>query len=252
MKDNLRPTERFTNRVNNYTKYRPSYPIEVINLLTNKLALNEGAVIADLGSGTGIFSALLLSEGYKVFGVEPNAAMRLEAERRLDAYGNFTSVTGTGEHTNLPNNFVDLITVAQAFHWFEPEESKKEFERILKANGAIALLWNVRVNTNQQMFEYEKLKVDFGTDYLLTKRADENAVKAFFTDGEYKTYTFPNNQLIDFPTLKGQLLSSSYIPTENHPRFDDMITALEDIFARYSQNGFIEIEQETKLYLGRL
>ena len=251
MKNNLRPTERFTNRVDNYTKYRPTYPKEVITLLTNKLALNKGAVIADVGSGTGIFSELLLNEGHKVFGVEPNAAMRLEAERRLDAYDNFTSVTGTGEHTGLPDNCIDLITVAQAFHWFEPEESKKEFERILKQEGAIALLWNVRVNTTQQMFEYEKLKVDFGTDYLLTKRADENAIKAFFAEGTYTAYTFPNNQLLDFPTLKGQLLSSSYIPTEEHPRFNDMMAALEDIFARYSNNGSIEIEQETKLYLGR-
>jgi SAM-dependent methyltransferase len=251
MKNDLRPTERFTKRVDNYTKFRPSYSTEVITLLTTKLGLNKGSAIADLGSGTGIFSELLLNAGFKVFGVEPNDAMRLEAERRLSKYGNFTSVIGRGEDTGLPDDCVDLITVAQAFHWFEPMKSKKEFDRILKADGAVALLWNVRVNTTPQMLEYEKLKVDFGTDYLLTKRADENTIKVFFADRAYETYIFPNNQLLDFATLKGQLLSSSYIPTEEHPRFNDMMAALQDIFARYRKNGLIEIEQETKLYLGR-
>ncbi len=75
--------------------------------------------MADIGSGTGIFSHQLLERDLTVFGVEPNDDMRMMAEQSLNLYSRFKSIKATAENTTLKENSVDLVTVAQAFHWFD-------------------------------------------------------------------------------------------------------------------------------------
>jgi ubiquinone/menaquinone biosynthesis C-methylase UbiE len=122
---------RFSNRVNDYKKFRPSYPAEILDPI-NEIGLTESSVVADLGSGTGIFTQIILKSGCQVYAVEPNESMREIAELNLSQNANFKSVNGTGENTNLPDHSIDIITVAQAFHWFDIEKSRTEFIRILK------------------------------------------------------------------------------------------------------------------------
>ncbi len=116
--------ERFSNRVENYVKYRPGYPREVLDLFRDEMNLTENSVIADIGSGTGISAKLFLENGNEVFGVEPNAAMRGAAEEFLREFPKFKSVDGTAENTNLPDNSVDLVVAAQAFHWFDKDKTR--------------------------------------------------------------------------------------------------------------------------------
>lgn len=159
----LQNTIRFSDRVEDYIKYRPSYPAALMNLLKAKINLNPQAVIADIGSGTGISSILFLKNSNKVFAVEPNKEMREAAEHLLNVYPNFASINGTAEQTNLNTKAVDLIFCGQAFHWFDKQKSRQEFNRILKQNGHIVLAWNER--STKTPFQ-KKMKMPFSKSLM--------------------------------------------------------------------------------------
>jgi SAM-dependent methyltransferase len=247
----LHPTTRFSNRVDNYVKYRPSYPGEIVPFLENSIGLNKEQRIADIGSGTGIFSELFLKNGYHVIGIEPNEDMRLAAEHHLSQYSGFSNLNQRAESTGLKDHTIDLITVAQAFHWMDPEATKIEFERILRPGGHVLLAWNLRLHHTPFLQEYEMLKQRFGIDYKLTKRADEETIRNFFGPGDFTIQSFSNIQRLDFDALKGQLLSASYIPLPGHPSYDDMISELVRLFVNFNENGVVKMEFETKLYMNR-
>ncbi len=135
---------RFSNRVNDYARYRPSYPAGLIEILKSNCGLSHDSVIADIGSGTGILSRLFLEYGNTVFGIEPNTGMRLFADKTLWQFNNFLSVPATAEATTLKQSSVDLITAAQSFHWFDRPRARREFARIIKRRGWVVLIWNER------------------------------------------------------------------------------------------------------------
>jgi SAM-dependent methyltransferase len=246
--------ERFSNRVENYVKYRPNYPKEVLHLFQTEMKLQKSSAIADAGSGTGISSRLFLENGNTVFGVEPNAAMREAAEEFLKVFPNFISVDGTAENTTLPDNSVDFVIAAQAFHWFDIEKTRAEFGRILKDKGFIALVWNERqLDTNEFLREYEKLLLKFGNDYEKVRHENigEKILKDFFQKG-FSTKTFLNAQTLDFAGLKGRVLSSSYMPSETDSRFEPMAAELERLFDKYSENGKIQILYDTNVHYSQI
>lgn len=251
MNDN---TERFSNRVDNYVKYRPSYPAEIISFLEETIQFNKNSVVADIGSGTGILSKLFLDNGNIVYGVEPNAPMRLKAEELLQNYPSFKSINGTAEQTTLHNTSIDLITAAQAFHWFDIAKTKTEFKRILKTNGYCCLIWNERFNDSPFAKAYDNLLLEFSTDYSKVdhKNIDDKKIETFFSPNRVIKKSFSNKQVFNFYGLKGRLLSSSYAPDEKHPKHKEMIEALQKIFNSFNQNNAVQFNYETKLYLGKL
>lgn len=246
--------ERFSNRVGNYVKYRPGYPAQVLDLFQRQMNLREDSVIADIGSGTGISARLFLENGNRVFGVEPNRAMRAAAEEFLEDYPNFTSINGTAESTSLDRKSVDFVVAAQAFHWFDKEKTRAEFKRILKENGFAALMWNERqLDTTDFLRDYERLLIEFGTDYETVRH--ENITKETLRDffqTEFEEAVFSNSQTVDFDGLRGRMLSSSYIPSEDCPRFSEMIKNLESLFATHAENGKIQILYDTKIFYGQI
>jgi SAM-dependent methyltransferase len=247
------PTQRFSDRVENYVRYRPGYPPEVADLLLKEAHLSSLSVVADIGSGTGISAEMLLKAGIPVTGIEPNAPMREAAERLLTEYPGFTSVDATAQATTLSDGSVDLILAAQAFHWFAGAETRAEFSRILKPGGLIALLWNVRqVDTTPFLRDYEALLLEYGTDYNTVRHEtiDSRVLDGFFSGG-YALHSFVNQQVFDYESLRGRLLSSSYAPAAGQPRHKEMITELERIFALHQQNGTVSIDYATEVYLGR-
>ena len=243
------PKKRFSSRVENYIKYRPSYPLEIIDFLKEKKILLEDTVIADIGSGTGILTKIFLDNGNQVYGVEPNKDMREAAEKHLQGFTNFSSLEGSAESTGLEENCIDLIIVGQAFHWFDVEEAKREFKRILKPNGNVALIWNNRGKAGKDFnSSYENFILKYGTDYREVKKNEGN-VDLFFN---YQKETFYNFQELDFTRFKGRVLSSSYIPLVDKPIFPKMILELENLFNKHQRNGIIRIEYDTEVYLGKL
>jgi len=248
------PTTRFSNRVGNYVKYRPHYPEKIIEYLTEKNILKKDSDIADIGSGTGILTELFLKNGNKVYGIEPNKEMRGAGEEYLKDYTNFISVDGSAESAPLEKYSVDLIIAGQAFHWFDVEKAKEEFKRILEPGGNVVLIWNVRqLDTTPFLKAYEELLIKYGTDYLKVRHENvDNKVLTKFYDQEYESKTFYNEQVFDFESLKGRLLSSSYSPTDDMPEYQPMLEQLQKIFNEYNHNGKINFPYDTNIYYGSL
>ena len=250
-----RPTTRFTNRVDNYVKYRPGYPAEALQVLERECGFTADANVADVGSGTGIFSQVLLDHGNPVFAVEPNAAMRAAAERLLSSYPRFTSVNGTAESTTLPDHSVPFVTVAQALHWFDPQRTRAEFARILQPGGWVAVFWNERLlNLNAFQRDYESLLQIFGTDYAKVRHSnlDVARVRIFFGSDHFKLTVLQNRQSFEFTGLKGRLLSSSYAPEEGHSNHLPMLARLAAIFEQHQTNGQVSFEYDLNVYTGQL
>lgn len=251
----MKTTERFSDRVDNYVKYRPGYPVEVLSRLREEGILRDGGIIADIGSGTGISSKLFLDAGYEVSGVEPNREMREAAEKLLDGQKNFHSIDATAESTTLPDHSVDLVVAGQAFHWFDAEKAKAEFRRILKPGGNVVLIWNDRrPDSTDFLRAYEDLLKMFGTDYTKVnhRNVDEQIFDAFWGKENWRMFSVYNFQDFNFEGLKGRLFSSSYVPAEDHADSPFMISVLKKIFLRYQENGTVRFDYDTKVYYGNL
>jgi len=250
----LDPSDRFSGRVENYVKFRPGYPPALIKLLASECGLTETSLVADVGSGTGILSELFLKNGNSVFAVEPNAEMRGAAERLLGRYNGFVSVAAKAEATSLEAESVHFITAAQAFHWFDRNKAKKEFARILKPEGWVALIWNERrLDSTPFLRAYENLLLRYGTDYSQVRHEKvTKEIGDFFKPDVFAVNTLENRQYFDFESLKGRLLSSSYVPNQSHPDFEPMLAELERLFASHEKEGIVSFVYDTKVFYGHL
>lgn len=245
---------RFTTRVENYIKYRPGYPVEVIDILATECQWTPSSVVADVGSGTGILSELFLKNGNTVFGVEPNEPMRTAAEGLLKTFHNFVSIDGSAEATTLDPQSVDFITAGQAFHWFDQAKAKVEFRRILKPGGWVMLIWNERLLDSTAFLRgYESILLEYGTDYQEIRHENvEPDIEAFFAPATCHVRSLENFQHFDFEAFKGRVYSSSYAPEPGHPNFGPMSAKLEELFNRHSQDGMVSFEYATRIFFGRL
>jgi len=248
------PTQRFSNRVENYVRYRPSYPHEVIELLRSECGLTLDSVVADIGSGTGKLTELILSHAKCVVAIEPNVEMREAGERLSQTYSNFFSLAATAEATTLAGHSVDLIVAGQAFHWFDRERTRAEFERILKPGRQIALIWNaLQTSSTPFLVAYEALLREFAPEYehVNHRNVDLPKLREFF-GCEPQCRSFPYHQHFDFASLRGRLLSSSYVPAECDPGCAAMLNQLRAIFDAHQQDGQVVFRYGTLVYFSRL
>ena len=255
MNHNLEAVQRFSNRVENYIKYRPGYPQAIIPYLQEYAGLHPGMEIADIGAGTGILSKMFLDHGCRVSAIEPNDEMRAAAEKLLASRPQFTSIGASAEATTLPDKSVDLIAAGQAYHWFDRERSKIEFHRILKPDGSMLLLWNTRDDTDPFIQAFEALTQEFALDYKQTShtRIDKTRDLAdFFSPGVLHQAAFENQQVFDLQGLTGRLLSSSYAPLPDHPNHTPMLAALKELFNRSQSGGQVTFRYITQLYWTRI
>ena len=240
----------------NYTRYRPGYPREVVDLLRQRCGLTEGSEIADVGSGTGTLARPFLKTGNRVFGVEANPEMRRAGERLSRQHGRFTSVAAPAEDTTLPDGSVDLVTAGQAFHWFDPDPTRAEFARILQPGGCAVLVWNTpRREGRPVLVAYEELPQACGTDYREVyhgHRASRESIRGFFRPGPFEEATFSNRQAFDFEGLRGRLLSSSYVPDEGEPGHPEVMEAARRLFEEHQVDGTVVLEYDTQVFFGPL
>jgi SAM-dependent methyltransferase len=247
-------TSRFSDRVENYVRYRPGYPPEVIAELKCECGLTSNHVVADIASGTGIWTRQLLENGNPVFAVEPNAEMREAGERLLAVFAKFNSVVGTAEATTLADQSVDFVTAAQAAHWFDRERARREFVRIMKPGGWLVLMWNERLTDSTAFLrDYERLLLTYGTDYQdIRHEHTTSEIAEFFDPAPFQERAFAMSQQFDYGGVEGRLLSSSYAPGPGHPKHAPMLRELRRIFDTCSVQGRIAFEYKTRLYFGRL
>ena len=249
----VEPTKRFTNRVQNYLRYRPSYPRAIISLLELECGLNSASVVADMGSGTGFLSELFLENGNTVFGVEPNAEMRAAGEQILAKYSKFRSIDASAEDTGLADHSIDFITAGQSFHWFDRKAARAEFQRILKPDGWIAIIWNGFQSGKSEVIDgYTDVLARYGTDYKAVgcEIADTH-VDSFFEPGAFRNARFAFQQVLDFEGYKGRVLSASYAPEPGHPNFAPLVAEVERIFNANKHDGKITFDYDTEMYYGQ-
>jgi SAM-dependent methyltransferase len=271
------PEPHFTRRVENYIKYRPRYPQALIELLQRE-GVPKTAVLADIGSGTGMLTEVFLAQGHPVFGIEPDPAMRTAAEWLLRGYPHFTSIAATAEATTLPEQSIDVITVGQAFHWFDLERARREFVRLLVPGGWVMLVWNHQrtagtpflvalegfwqtyfapsvipvEETSPPSGDFRALHSRVNAWRVHPERARQELIVPFFGPNPFKEQYFENPLVCDFESLKGRVFSAGTAPTEDQPLYAEMLASLEAIFEAHQTNGVVIIDHETQVYYGQL
>ncbi len=246
-------TRRFTGRALFYSTSRPSYPIQILDILRTEIGFDQTFVVADVASGTGLLSELFLTNGNPVIGVEPNDDMRIFAEKSLGKFPKFLSLRGTAERTSLENISVDLVTVGQALHWFDCEAASKEFARILKPNGHVCIAYNDRNKEDPFMKGYDKIVSKYGRNRANVPNIDHNYLSRFFKNGGYEKFSMSNEQFLDFEGLLGRMTSASYMPS---PSDEKQFAALRGEVARffriYEKLGKVRMLYDTTIFLGRI
>ncbi len=238
-------TKRFSGRVDNYIRYRPSYPRAVVELL------GSGGVVADIGSGTGLLSLPFLAAGCEVFGVEPNREMREAGSTLLARFPNFHSVEGRAEATTLPDHSVDMIVAGQAFHWFDVEPARREWARILRPGGTMALVWNDRLREGEFMRQVEAVIDRYAGERDADgaiREAGRSRIANFFAPAGFQTAEFPNQQEFDWEGLRGRVFSASYLPAEGDPGAAEMAAELKVVFDRHQRDERVTFLYRTRVF----
>jgi len=238
--------------VEDYVRYRPGYPPGLFSWLKDRVGLDASSVVADIGSGTGILTRMFVDGGCQVCAVEPNDAMRAAAERELDGDDGFVSIAGRAEETGLPDQSVDLVIAAQAFHWFDPPAARREFERVLKPPGWTALVWNTRqITATPFMHAYEELLVERAVDYTGVDHRNALAGIGDFL-GPHTVETWTQSNALTFDEALGRMLSASYVPAPQHSGHNAIREGLRDIVAAHGRDGRVEFVYTTELYLATI
>lgn len=251
----LSSQQRFSDRVADYVRYRPGYPPALMAWVRDELGVTAGARVADIGAGTGISSRQFLEAGHAVVAVEPNAAMRAAAERWLGDTPRFRAVDGSAEATTLADHSVELVSAAQAFHWFDMQAVHREWARILVPGGLALVYWNSRLlDSSGFMRGYEALLQEYGTDYtaVAERYQDDATMQAWYGAGFSAMTSLPNMQRLDLDALRGRLLSSSYAPLAGDPRHTPMLAALQALFERHAVDGHVDFDYQTRAFAGTL
>lgn len=248
-------TEVFAPLADDYARYRPGYPGEVVEELERLCGLTQDWIIADIGSGTGNSARPFLEAGYQVIGVEPNREMREAAERSLSVYPAFLSIDSAAECIPLDAQSVDLIVIGQAFHWFDIDSAVAEFQRILRPDGWVAVMWNGRRGDATEFTNaYGEL-----TQHCATVQPPSCGTPRSFNAGFDRLFSntphearFPHTQSFDLEGLLGRARSSGFIPQPGNPNHAEFTALMIDLFNCHQCNGAVEFHYFTQLYIGRL
>jgi SAM-dependent methyltransferase len=250
------PKQVFSSRVDNYIKYRPGYPAQLLDDLIKGCGLTPDWHVADIGWGTGQLARLFLDFGCAVTCVEPNEEMRLAGEQILAGSPGFTSLAGSAEASGLADASVHLVGAGMAFHWFDAPRARLEFQRILAPGGWVALVWN-RMLTGPEPFmqAYTGLILEYGPGWTETLRRDQPGssldLPGFF-GGAFHRAAFPIHQFLDWDGLCGRTLTIAHLPQTDDPAHSPLFDRLRDIFAYHQNNGQVTMHYETELYYGHL
>jgi len=247
---------KFDGKGSIYARNRPSYPQEFIDFLYADIGVNANSIVADIGSGTGKLTRLLLERGSKVFAVEPNADMRANAEADLRNYDRFFSINGKAENATLDDCSIDFVTVATAFHWFDKQAFKAECRRILKKDGKVIIVYNSRDEESDLVKCLYKVNEKYCPDFkgftgsgMLLRHDSAGFFSDFFTD-DYLVKIIENNLVYNERGFVERSLSSSYALKEGDACFLEYVKELSSLFQEHSMNNELVMPNITHGYVG--
>jgi SAM-dependent methyltransferase len=247
------PKSAFSEKVADYVASRPDYPAELFTVLKEVSPPAAEMVVADVGAGTGLLTRDLLKNGYRVVAVEPNLPMRQAADLLLGNLPGYRSVDGSAESMPLAAESVQMITAAQAFHWFDVDRARTEFLRVLTPLGQVALIWNDWVPTDPLRIAFDELSREFGGAKRAAMLAHEERlyVPQFFGATQPKLFTWPHAHFLDQDGLQSLVFSRSYIPGRSTPEGKRVADRVCDLFRRFAADGKVEVRYHTVAIIGR-
>lgn len=242
-------------RIENYLRCQPGYPKKLLNFLYEEVGFSRESVIADVCSGIGVFTRLLLERGSRVVAIEPDNQMREIAERLLsDEFQRFVSLNATVENTTLFDNSVNHIVCTHSLNRFCKNKCKNEFLRILKPAGTVVLIYNRLEQEDDFVKAYQRLlnRYKIHPEKPECQEISETEIFDFFDNTAYNYVSVPNQQSLDFEGAKGRLLSERSLPLQWEDGYNEMLENLHDIFETYKTNRRIFMNYRTEVYIGRL
>ena len=248
MNRKINTKELFTGKAAVYANYRPSYPRALKEWLLERADLE---FVADVGAGTGIFTAFLQESCRKIIGIEPNEDMRKAFQQKFPT---LECLAASAENIPLPDNSLSLITAAQAFHWFDAEKFRRECIRLLKDNGKLLIVWNNAVPTGFSLevkAVCQKYCPAFKSGHAGAKTPEEG--DCFLREEYFQTLEFfktPNNMFRTEEEFLGDQLSRSYALKDDDPLYGEYLQSLRDVFQKFSKDALVSDEYETTAYFG--
>ena len=246
-------TDAFTTKAADYAAARPRYPAALFERLRASHVLFSAAQVVDVAAGTGLFTGQLLHRGYHVTAIEPNAAMLAVADAALGQYRKYRSIAASAEATTLADGAIDVITAAQAFHWFDVEAVRREWLRVLKPDGRVVLVWNTRPLTDPLQKALDDLLGEFGggKQAVLDRRQDLSQVPAFFDAAAYEQFDLGHSQELDREGLISLALSRSAMPDRGTQEGERAAQSLGQLFAQHERGGKVSVAYRTRAFVGR-
>jgi ubiquinone/menaquinone biosynthesis C-methylase UbiE len=243
----------FSTKAEKYAKYRWDYAASAIETIISLTQMSiHSTILADIGAGTGILTRHFVGKAQKIHAIEPNFELRQILTRELGALLSISVVDGCAEDTGLPDHFVDVITVAQAIHWFDPEPARREMMRILKADGWLVLIRNHGTNSAPNKAVQSLMTEEYGANLsIVTGRPKEQPARFYFGNDDFQTFVFPFAFQQGWDEFLGTLTTVSFMPDEDHPLFPKLETQAKEVFSQYSSDGYWKVEGETELLIGR-
>lgn len=243
----------FGAKLGDYLSGRPGYPPALFEGLMVAGVLSSASQVADLGAGTGLLTLELLKRASSVVAVEPDEDMRAAADRRLGSFAGYRSQAGTAEATGLPDASVDLVVAGQAFHWFDPAETRRETLRILRLGGWAAWIWNERRLEDPLQGELDRLFDAFGRSRrsAFQAMADRPRLEAYFGGSPFEELRLPFEQSLDLSGFVSLAFSRSYMPPRHSLEAVAVERAAEELFERFAENGSVAVRYASVAYFGR-
>jgi ubiquinone/menaquinone biosynthesis C-methylase UbiE len=246
------PKKVFSTKAEKYAKYRWDYASDAIQSILNIAQMSNQSTVADIGAGTGILTRHFVDKAQKIYAIEPNFAQRQILARKLGAFPSISVMDASADDTQLPDHSIDVITVGQAIHWFEPKPARREMMRILRENGWLVLIRNNGADTEQNKAVRSLMTEEYGADLsIVTQQPEKKPFRFYFGNDDFQTIIFPFAFQQGWEEFLGTLTTVSFMPDEGHPLFPKLERAAKEVFSQYSEHGSWKVEGETELIIGQ-